>query len=78
MSKCEKQECLVISVYKNHSKAFHYSIWYGSNFLGEVVEDEIMQLLGASDTKKFYKENKVNFLVPKSLIQNLVKKPKYY
>ena len=77
MKKCEETECLVISVYKNHSKAFYYSIWFGNNFLGEVVEDDIMKLLG-SETKKFYNKNKVNFLVPKALLKNLVKKPKYY
>tara|TARA_R110000796_G_scaffold39401_2_gene98324 strand:- start:162 stop:290 length:129 start_codon:yes stop_codon:yes gene_type:complete len=42
-----------------------------------VVEDDIMKLLG-SEVKKFYSENKVNFLVPINLIKNLVKKPKYY
>ena len=67
----------MISVYKNHSKAFYYSIWFGNNFLGEVVEDDIMKLLG-SETKKFYSSGQVNFLVPKKLIKNVVKKPKYY
>ena len=78
MKKCEETECLVVSVYKNHSKAFHYSVWYGHNFLGEVVEDEIMKLLGKKETKKFYSAKQVNFLVPKNLIKNVVKKPKYY
>jgi len=77
MKKCEETECLVISVYKNHSKAFYYSIWFGNNFLGEVVEDDIVKLLG-SETKKFYSNGQVNFLVPKNLIKNVVKKPKYY
>ena len=77
MKKCEETECLVISGYKNHSKAFYYSIWFGGNFLGEVVEDDIMKLLG-SETKKFYSNGQVNFLVPKKLIKNVVKKPKYY
>jgi hypothetical protein len=36
-----------------------------------------MKLLG-SEVKKFYSENKVNFLVPVNLIKNLVNKPKYY
>jgi hypothetical protein len=67
----------MISVYKNHSRAFFYTIWNGDNFLGEVVEDDIMKLLG-SEVKKFYSENKVNFLVPTNLIKNLVRKPKYY
>jgi hypothetical protein len=43
-----------------------------------VVEDEIMRLLGEKETKKFYNRNKVNFLVPKALLKNLVKKPNYY
>ena len=77
MKKCEETECLVISVYKNHSKAFYYSIWFGNNFLGEVVEDDIVKLLG-SETKKFYSNGQVNFLVLKNLIKNVVKKPKYY
>ena len=67
----------MISVYKNHSKAFYYSIWFGDNFLGEVVEDGIIKLLG-SESKKFYSKGKVNFLVPKNLIKSVVKKPKYY
>ena len=75
--KCEKTECLTVSIYKNHSRAFCYSIWNGDNFLGEVVEDDIMKLLG-SEVKKFYSESKVNFLVPINLIKNLVNKPKYY
>jgi len=70
-------ECLAISIYKNHSKAFHYSVWYGNNFLGEIVEDEILILLG-NEVKKFYSDKQVNFLVPKKLIKNIVKKPKYY
>ena len=77
MKKCEEMECLMISVYKNHSRAFCYSIWYGQNFLGEVVEDDIVKLLG-EETKKFYSAKQVNFLVPKNLIKNVVKKPKYY
>jgi len=77
MNKCEEMECLAISIYKNHSKAFHYSVWYGNNFLGEIVEDEILILLG-NEVKKFYSDKQVNFLVPKKLIKNIVKKPKYY
>jgi hypothetical protein len=67
----------MISIYKNHSKAFYYSVWYGNNFLGEIVEDEILILLG-NEVKKFYSDKQVNFLVPKKLIKNIVKKPKYY
>ena len=77
MKKCEETECLRVSIYKNHSRAFCYTIWNGDKFLGEVVEDDIMKLLG-SEVKKFYSENKVNFLVPVNLIKNLVNKPKYY
>ena len=77
MKKCEETECLTVSVYKNHSRAFCYTIWNGDNFIGEVIEDDITKLLG-SEVKKFYSESKVNFLVPINLIKNLVKKPKYY
>ena len=67
----------MINVYKNHSRAFCYSVWCGQSFLGEVIEDDIMKLLG-DEAEMFYSEGKVNFLVPENLIKSVVNKPKYY
>lgn len=71
-----RTECLVVSIIKNPSRAFQYSVWYGEKYLGELIEDDIMRLLG-NDTKKFYKDNQTNFLVAKDKIKTIINKKKY-
>jgi len=71
-----RTECLVVSIIRNPSRAFTYSVWYGEKYLGELIEDDIMRLLG-NDTKKFYKDNQTNFLVPKNKIKTIINKKKY-
>jgi len=76
-SNSSKTECLVVSIIRNPSRAFTYSVWYGEKYLGELIEDDIMRLLG-DDTKKFYKNNQTNFLVAKNKIKTIINKKKYF
>tara|TARA_R100001463_G_scaffold56773_2_gene108913 strand:- start:4565 stop:4768 length:204 start_codon:yes stop_codon:yes gene_type:complete len=67
----------MVSIVRNPTRAFTYSVWYGEKFLGELIEDDIMRLLG-KDTEKFYKKNQINFLVPKNKIKTIINKKKYF
>ena len=66
----------MISVYKNHSRAFCYAIWNGDNFLGEVVEDDIMKLLNKEQVIDFYYRDKHSFSVDSELVKSYVEKPR--
>ena len=72
-----KTECLVVSIIRNPTRAFTYSVWYGDKFLGELIEDDIQRLLG-DETKKFYQDNQTNFLVAKNKIKTIINKKKYF
>tara|TARA_B110000263_G_C15134106_1_gene430270 strand:+ start:318 stop:521 length:204 start_codon:yes stop_codon:yes gene_type:complete len=66
----------MITIIKNYSKAFHYSVFYGERFLGDLIEDDIVRFLG-KDTKKFYKEKQSRFLVSTKKIKSIINKTKY-
>ena len=72
-----KTECLVVSIIRNPTRAFTYSVWYADKFLGELIEDDIQRLLG-DETKKFYQDNQTNFLVAKNKIKTIINKTKYF
>ena len=61
---CEKTECLLIEIYKHHSKPFTYIVSNSHTMLGELVEDDIQNFLDSKDLNKFYAKNQSKFLVP--------------
>jgi len=61
-------ECLDIEIYNHFSKPHSYIVWYKKNILGEVIEDEIMQLLNKNQLVDFYHVGKNKFKIEKSKV----------
>lgn len=78
MSKCDKQECLMVEIIKHHSKPYTYIVSNGTTLIGEIVEDDIMGVLTAQEIKLFYGTKQRKFLVPINKLRKLIIKPKYY
>jgi|TARA_R110000824_G_scaffold397267_2_gene599835 hypothetical protein len=68
----------MVEIIKHHSKPFTYIISSGQNMLGELVEDDIMNVLKKAEVNRFYHNGQTKFLVPMNKIRNLIVKPKYY
>lgn len=77
MSKCEKEECLLVEVHKHQSKPFTYIVSNGIIMLGELKEDDITKFLSAQEVKLFYGTKLRRFLVPMNKLK-IINKPKYY
>jgi len=77
MKKCEETECLVVEIHKHQSKPFTYIVSNGNNLIGELVEDDIMEVLSKKDIKLFYNRGLRKFLVPTSRLKKMIVKPKY-
>ena len=69
-------ECLTVSIYKNHSRAFVYNVWNGNNFIGEIVEDNIIRLLDRGDMNKL-NEGENMFKVSVKRLRMAITKPNY-
>ena len=75
ISKCSEAECLTVNIYKNHSKAFVYNVWNGNQFIGEIVEDDIMYLLSRNELKKLDGEEVSRFRVSVKQLKRVVMRP---
>tara|TARA_R100000655_G_scaffold101275_2_gene146272 strand:+ start:6990 stop:7211 length:222 start_codon:yes stop_codon:yes gene_type:complete len=67
-------ECLVIQIYSHFSKVFTYVAWNGDMLLGEIVEDDIMNVLDKEQVIDFYHRDKHRFKVHKDILFKYVKK----
>lgn len=73
--KCSEMECLTVNIYKNHSKAFVYNVWNGNQFIGEIVEDDIMCLLSGEELKRLDGEEVSKFKVSVKQLKRVVMRP---
>jgi len=76
ISKCSEAECLTVKIFKNHSRAFVYNVWNGNNFIGEIVEDNIIRLLDRGDMNKL-NEGENMFKVSVKRLRMAITKPNY-
>ena len=74
--KCSEVECLTVKIFKNHSRAFVYNVWNGNNFIGEIVEDNIIRLLDRGDMNKL-NEGENMFKVSVKRLRMAITKPNY-
>ena len=74
--KCSEVEYLIVKLFKHHSRAFVYNVWNGNNFIGEIVEDDIMRLLDKGDMNKLNKGESV-FMVSLKRLRMAIIKPNY-
>ena len=54
----------MVEIYKHQSKPFTYIVSSGENMIGEIVEDDIMQVLTTKEVKMFYGNQQRKFMVP--------------
>jgi hypothetical protein len=73
--KCSEMECLTVNIYKNHSKAFVYNVWNGKQFIGEIIEDDIMYLLSGNELKRLDAEEVSKFKVSIKQLKRVVVRP---
>ena len=67
-------ECLEVEIFKHFLKVYSYIIWNGKQLLGEVVEDNIVQLLNKDQLVDFYYANKTKFKIEKWKIEKYLSK----
>jgi hypothetical protein len=72
--KCSEEEYLDIQVFDHFKKTYTYIIWNDKYILGEVVEDNIVQLLNKKQLIDFYHAGKNNFKVQKWKIEAYLSK----
>ena len=53
-----------------------YNIFYGKNFIGQIKENDAIELFTKDQLIDFYYREKNKFKIPEETIQKLVKKPK--
>ena len=68
----------MVEIIKHHSKPFTYIVSSGCNMIGEIVEDDIMNVLTAHEVRMFYGTKQRKFLVPTNKLKKIIVKPKYY
>ena len=73
-SKCSEMEYLDIEIYNHFIKEYTYIIWNKKNLLGEVVEDEMMNMLDKNQLIDFYHVGKTKFKIQKSKIEKHLSK----
>ena len=73
-SKCLKKEYLDIEIFKHFLKVYSYVVWNKKHILGEVVEDNIIQLLNKSQLVDFYYAGKNKFKVEKWKVEKYLSK----
>ena len=67
-------EYLDIEIYNHFIKEYTYIIWNKKNLLGEVVEDEMMNMLDKNQLIDFYHVGKTKFKIQKSKIEKHLSK----
>ena len=67
-------EYLDIEIFNHFLKFYTYIIWNKKHLLGEVVEDNIIQLLNKNQLVEFYFANKNIFKVEKWKIEKYLKR----
>jgi hypothetical protein len=68
----------MVEIYKHQSKPFTYIVSSGHNMIGEIVEDDIMNVLTTHEVRMFYGTKQRKFLVPTNKLKKIIVKPKYY
>ena len=72
--KCAKMEYLDIEIFNHFLKAYTYIVWDKKYLLGEIVEDDMMKVLGKQQLIDFYHVGKTKFKVEKSKIEKYIKR----
>ena len=67
-------EYLDIEIFNHFLKVYTYIVWNKKYLLGEIVEDNIIQLLNKNQLVDFYHCNKTKFRVEKSKIEKYLKR----
>ena len=73
-SKCLKKESLDIEIFEHFLKVYSYVVWNKKHILGEIAEDNIIQLLNKSQLVDFYYAGKTKFKVEKWKIEKYLSK----
>ncbi len=75
--RCSEMGSLInVEIFQHFSKVYTYIVWRGKHLLGEIKEDDILNLLDEKQVLAFYHHNKNKFKVPESSIESFVIKPK--
>tara|TARA_R100001463_G_scaffold3547_4_gene14328 strand:+ start:471 stop:689 length:219 start_codon:yes stop_codon:yes gene_type:complete len=67
---------LEIEIFKSINNPDSYNIFYGKNFIGQIKENDTIELFTKDQLIDFYYREKNKFKIPEETIQKLVKKPK--
>ena len=67
-------EYLDIEIFNHFLKVYTYIIWNKKHLLGEIVEDDMMNILDKQQLIDFYHGGKTKFKVEKSKIEKYTKR----
>ena len=67
---------LEIEIFKSINNPDCYNIFYSKNFIGQIKENDTIELFTKDKLIDFYYREKNKFKIPEETIQKLVKKPK--
>ena len=71
---CSKKECLEIEIFEHFKKVYSYVVWNKKHVLGEIVEDNIIQLLTKNQLVDFYYSGKNKFKVERWKVETYLSK----
>jgi len=72
--KCSEMEYLDIEIFNHFLKVYTYIVWNKKCILGEIVEDNIIQLLNKNQLVDFYHGNKTKFRIEKWKVETYLKR----
>ena len=67
-------EYLDIEIFNHFLKVYTYIVWNKKHLLGEIVEDNIIQLLNKNQLVDFYHGNKTKFRIEKWKVETYLKR----
>ena len=73
-SKCLKKEYLDIEIFEHFKKVYSYIVWNEKYILGEIIEDNIIQLLNKKQLVDFYYTKKNKFKVEKWKVEKYLQR----
>lgn len=76
MKKCLETECLTVRIFKNHSKVRLYNVFNNQTAIGQILGDDINELLSEVDLNNLSRGKKM-FRVSVKKLKTVIKKPNY-
>ena len=76
MKKCLETECLTVRIFKIHSKVRQYNVFNNQTAIGQILGDDINELLSEVDLNNLSRGKKM-FRVSVKKLKTVIKKPNY-